>query len=198
MPLHLVAGSTLTVLARGDIESVCTLTHRKSSLIYILSSQKIAKGQTILADHILDQCGDSEVDAPVTGFVKFSEHNHPANCYFLVQHLKQVAWIVDQTPELLNGDTWESREHEYWVHMKNFPEPCFLTSEDPRLLKHIFRSNVSQLAPKELVSSMPIEHSKLYSAMQNLPSGEGDVNQIYEISSYHPALSCSYLTPNLS
>ncbi|KAG8725795.1 hypothetical protein FRC11_001488, partial [Ceratobasidium sp. 423] len=179
-----LARSTVAVSTRGSTQSLGTIVHPEGGLISyrgcIVSTQNLTGAHVALAVLILDQCGRSAEDAEITVFT------YIMGCqvdYYVVDHeAKIIVWTDGQVPESFKGATCAKHEHEYWIHMENFPGPRFSTPEDLRSLKHVLSSNaIDALTSEGSTSPMSVQQIQTHLKSLESFSGSGDIHQTYVV-----------------
>ncbi|CAE6434941.1 unnamed protein product [Rhizoctonia solani] len=179
-----IARSMVTVSVHGTTRSTGTVVHPEGgSISYrdgIVSTQTLTDAHATIADHILDQCEGSTEDAEITVFIYVLGRQID---YYVVDHeSKSIIWADGQVPESFKGATRAKHEHEYWVHMENFPGPRFSTPEDLRLLKDVLSSNAIDALTSE-GSTSPMSVQQIHTHLKSLESfsNSGDIYQTYAV-----------------
>lgn len=165
---------SLSVLAVGK------LIHPEGSVIFchenVVSNQPLTEAHLSLADFILSEC-DELVDMPVTVFIEL--YGWKVNYYVVAHESKSIAW-AGESPDSLRGATSTKHEHEYWIHMENFPGPYFSTPDDLQLLKNVLASSAIDAATSD-GSTSPMSVQQIETGLRQLNefSTKSDIHQTY-------------------
>lgn len=169
---------SLSVLAVGK------LVHPEGSVIFshgnVVSSQPLTEAHLSLAEFILGECDGSVAEAEaVTVFVEL--RSWQANYYVVVHESKSIVWAAE-SPDSFQDATSTKHEHEYWIHMENFPGPHFSTPGDLQLLKNVLASNAIDVATSD-GSTSPMSVQQIETNLKQLDqfSTEGNIHQTYAI-----------------
>ncbi|KAL5638208.1 hypothetical protein ACGC1H_005046 [Rhizoctonia solani] len=179
-----LARSTISTSIRGSTRSVGTIIHPEGGPISyrscIVSTQNLTDAHVAIAGHILDRCERSSDNAEITVFLYILGRQID---YYVVDHdSKAIIWVSGQVPESFKGAIRAKHEHEYWIHMENFPGPRFSTSEDLCLLKEVLASNaIDALTSEGSTSPMSVQQIQTHLKSLELFSSSGDVQQTYAV-----------------
>ncbi|KAG8731771.1 hypothetical protein FRC11_002398 [Ceratobasidium sp. 423] len=179
-----MARSAIAVSARGSTQSVGTITHPEGGPISyrdcVVSTQNLTDTHVAIAGHILDQCERSSEDAEISIFIYILGRQID---YYVVDHEpKAIIWATGQVPESFKGATRAKHEHEYWIHMENFPGPRFSTPEDLCSLKNVLSSNaIDALTSEGSTSPMSVQQIQTHLKSLDSFSSSGDIHQTYAV-----------------
>ncbi|CAE6507325.1 unnamed protein product [Rhizoctonia solani] len=166
----------------GSSQSVGTVVHPEggpfSYRSYIVSTQNITDAHVAIAGRILDQCETLSKSAEITVFLYIV--GQQVDHYVVDHESKTIIWASGKAPESFKGAIRAKHEHEYWIHMENFPGPRFSTPEDLRLLKEILASYAIDVLTSE-GSTSPMSVQQIQTHLKSLESfsSSGDVYQTY-------------------
>ncbi|KAJ1305910.1 hypothetical protein OPQ81_010629 [Rhizoctonia solani] len=179
-----LARSAISVSLCGSNRSAGIIIHPEGGPISyrgcIVSTQNLTEAHATIASHILDQCELSSENAEVTLFI------YILGCqidYYVVDHdSKAIIWAAGRVPESFKGATRAKHEHEYWIHMENFPGPRFSTPEDLCLLKRVLSSNAIDALTSE-GSTSPMSVQQIQTHLKSLESfgSSGNIHQTYAV-----------------
>jgi hypothetical protein len=162
-----------------------SVVHPEGSLIYsndkLVSCQPITSAHISLGLHIISQCGESVAEATATVFVELRDRSQ-ANYYVVAHASKAILWIDGQMPGSFSGATPSKHEHEYWIHMENFPGPCYSTPGDRQTLMNVMASTSVDAATSD-GSTSPMSVQQIETNLKMLDSfgSEVDIHQTYAI-----------------
>ncbi|CAE6454070.1 unnamed protein product [Rhizoctonia solani] len=178
------ARSAIAVSIYGSTQSVGTIVHPEGGLVSyrgcVVSTQNLTDSHVAIAGHILEQCERSAEDAEITVFIYILGRQID---YYVVDHeSKAIIWAAGQVPESFKGATRAKHEHEYWIHMENFPGPRFSTPEDLCLLKDVLSSNaIDALTSEGSTSPMSVQQIQTHlKSLESFSSG-GGIHQTYAV-----------------
>ncbi|KAG9077179.1 hypothetical protein FRC06_009060 [Ceratobasidium sp. 370] len=156
-----------------------SIVHPEGSLIYwgdqLVSSQPITSIHQSLCAHILSHCADLIAHANVTVFIEIGDHSQ-ADYYVVVHDYKTIAWIDNHLPESFVVATPAEHEHEYWIHMENFPGPFFSSPEDRQHLVNVMASMAVDASTSD-GSTSPMSAEQIGCHLRMLSSFGGDMDE---------------------
>ncbi|CUA74533.1 hypothetical protein RSOLAG22IIIB_05593 [Rhizoctonia solani] len=179
-----LARSSIAVGAHASSQSVGTIVHPEGGPISyrscVVSTQNITDAHVSAAGRILDQCEIPSKSAEITVFLYIV--GHQVDHYVVDHESKAIIWAAGKAPESFKGAIRAKHEHEYWIHMENFPGPRFSTPEDIRLLKEVLASNAIDVLTSE-GSTSPMSVQQIQTHLKSLESfsSSGDVHQTYSV-----------------
>ncbi|CAE6425775.1 unnamed protein product [Rhizoctonia solani] len=179
-----LAVSSTIVSTHGSTQSVGIIVHPEGGLIShhgcVVSTQNLTDAHVAIAGHILEQCEVSSEGAEITVFVYIMGRQID---YYVVDHKpKAIIWAAEQIPESFKGATRAKHEHEYWIHMENFPGPRFSTPGDLCLLKSVLSSNaIDALTSEGSTSPMSVQQIQTHLKSLESLSSSGDIHQTYAV-----------------
>ncbi|KAG9080039.1 hypothetical protein FRC06_007140 [Ceratobasidium sp. 370] len=95
---------------------------------------------------------------------------------------KMITWIDYQLPESFTDATPAKHDHEYWIHMENFPGPFFASPQDRQNLVNVMASLAVDASTSDgSTSPMSVEQIEKGLQMVNSFGDEVDINQTYSI-----------------
>ncbi|KAF8756741.1 hypothetical protein RHS01_04546 [Rhizoctonia solani] len=183
-PNHQFVPPTVAISTYNSAQAIGTVVHPEGGPISyrgcIVSTQIVTDVYVTIGDHILDQCDLSKENAEITIFVQIQ------GCqidYYVVDHdSKAIIWAGGDVPKSFKGATRARHEHEYWIHMENFPGPRFSTPDDLRLLKHVLSSNaIDVLTSDGSTSPMSVQQIQTHLKSLEVFSSGGDIYQTYAV-----------------
>ncbi|QRW25228.1 hypothetical protein RhiXN_07177 [Rhizoctonia solani] len=184
IPNNPVSQPTTSLSIHNSAPPIGTVVHPEGGPISyrgcIVSTQTLTDAHSIIADRILDRCERPAEDAKITIFLYVLGRQID---YYVVDHeSKAITWAAGQVPESLKGATRAKHEHEYWIHMENFPGPRFSTPDDLRLLKHVLSSNaIDALTSEGSTSPMSVQQIQTHlKSLESFSSG-GDIHKTYAV-----------------
>ncbi|KAG9119691.1 hypothetical protein FRC07_005160 [Ceratobasidium sp. 392] len=192
-PVHLPTSrnfsSALSVARNAGAASAITagnhLVHPEGSLIHsdekLVSCQPITSTHKSLCAQIISHCSDLISRARFTVFVELKGRSQ-ANYYIAVHESKRITWVDNQYPELLVRATPTKHNHEYWIHMENFPGPVFSFPEDRQNLVNVLASSAVDASTSD-GSTCPMSIEQIDTNLKMLSSfgDDVDINQTYAI-----------------
>ncbi|KAF8706871.1 hypothetical protein RHS03_04765, partial [Rhizoctonia solani] len=183
-PNHQFVPSTVAISTYNSAQAIGSIVHPEGGPISyrgcIVSTQIVTDVYVTIGNHILDQCDLSKENAGITIFVQIQ------GCqidYYVVDHdSKAIIWAGGDVPKSFKGATRAKHEHEYWIHMENFPGPRFSTPDDLRLLKHVLSSNaIDVLTSDGSTSPMSVQQIQTHLKSLEVFSSGGDIYQTYAV-----------------
>ncbi|KAG8729690.1 hypothetical protein FRC10_003516, partial [Ceratobasidium sp. 414] len=184
------SGSVVSAARQSDATSALIegnhVVHPEGSLIYwddrLVSCHPITGAHRSLCAYILSRChGDSIAQAKVTVFIEIRGHLQ-ADYYVIMHESKMIAWVNCQLPESFADATPAKHDHEYWIHMENFPGPFFSLPEDRQNLVNVMASLAVDASTSD-GSTSPMSVEQIDQGLQKLNSFGDlvDINQTYAI-----------------
>ncbi|CAE6490340.1 unnamed protein product [Rhizoctonia solani] len=176
--------SMIAVTIRDSIQSLGTIVHPEGGLISyrgcIVSTQNLTDTHVAIAAHIVEKCDGYAKDAEITIFIYIMSRQVD---YYVVDHkARTIVWADGQAPESFEGATRAKHEHEYWIHMENFPGPRFSTPEDLCLLKDVLSSNANDALTSEgSTSPMSVPQIQAHLTFLESFSGASGIHQTYAV-----------------
>ncbi|CCO31754.1 hypothetical protein BN14_05804 [Rhizoctonia solani AG-1 IB] len=184
IPKSPVTSSTVTVSIRGSTWLRGTVVHPEGGPIFysdcVVSTQTLTDVHSTIANYILDQCSASTETAEITIFIYILGRQID---YYVIDHeSKSIIWANGQVPESFKGATRAKHEHEYWIHLENFPGPHFSTPGDLRLLKDVLSSYaIDSLTSEGSTSPMSVQQIQTHLKSLESFSSNGDIHQTYAV-----------------
>ncbi|KAG9092540.1 hypothetical protein FS749_015652 [Ceratobasidium sp. UAMH 11750] len=182
-------GAVVSVARNSDATSAPVpgnrVVHPEGSLIYwdanLVSCQLITDTHLSLCAQIISRGGDSIARAKFTVFVEIRDHSR-ADYYIIMHESKMVAWIDYQLPESFADATPAKHDHEYWIHMENFPGPFFASPQDRQNLVNVLASLAVDASTSDgSTSPMSVEQIDKDLRMLSSFGDEVDITQTYSI-----------------
>ncbi|QRV83949.1 transmembrane protein [Ceratobasidium sp. AG-Ba] len=161
------------------------VTHPEGSLIYyddrLISCQPITSTHRNIGASILSRCSGAASNARVTVFIEIRNRSQ-ADYYIAAHDFKMILWIDQQLPDCFSGAPPSKHDHEYWIHMENFPGPVFSTSQDRQELVNVMASTAVDAATSD-GSTSPMSAEQLHENLETIKrfSEEIDIYQTYAI-----------------
>ncbi|CAE6445559.1 unnamed protein product [Rhizoctonia solani] len=179
-----LARSAIAISIGGSTRSVGTIVHPEGGPISfrgcIVSTQILTDTHVAIAGHILDQSERSTEDREISVFIYILGRQID---YYVVDHeSKEIIWASGQVPESFRDATRAKHEHEYWIHMENFPGPRYSTPDDLSSLKHVLSSNaIDALTSEGSTSPMSVQQIQTHLKSLESFSNSRDVHQTYAV-----------------
>ncbi|QRV97990.1 transmembrane protein [Ceratobasidium sp. AG-Ba] len=172
-------GGSRSLISRSSI------IHPEGSLIHfddrLISCQPITNAHRTIGATILGRCKDAVSDARVTVFIEIKSRSQ-ADYYIAAHDFKMILWVDQQLPDCFSGAPPSKHEHEYWIHMENFPGPVFSSLLDQQELVNVMASTAVDAATSD-GSTSPMSAEQLRENLETIKgfSEEIDIYQTYAI-----------------
>ncbi|KAH7312139.1 hypothetical protein B0J17DRAFT_711276 [Rhizoctonia solani] len=179
-----LARSAIAVSINGSTRSVGTIVHPEGGPISfrgcVVSTQNLTDTHVAIAGHILDRCERSTEALEISVFIYILGRQID---YYVVDHeSKEIIWVAGQVPESFSDATRAKHEHEYWIHMENFPGPRYSSPDDLSSLKHVLSSNaIDALTSEGSTSPMSVQQIQAHLKSLESFSNSRDVHQTYAV-----------------